>query len=150
MNYHEETMVYRRQSFDVFPENYENIRPLISGELKLSQWESAIKYSLTFFSIDPTNPSVMQDLITLYGESAYKETFDKIIAKLETLYANNSEVLANIQFHYGNYLLIMGNNKLATEYFRSAKNTFESFNKNHYAIAILDDALRKKTAAQLI
>jgi hypothetical protein len=142
MECQEEAMNYRRLSFDAFPENYENIRPLISGELKLSQWESAIKYSLTFFSMDTANPRVMQDILTIYDTPACKETFDKLITKLETLYANKSEALGNIQFHYGMYLLNNGNNKLATEYFRSARNTFESFDKRHYVIAQIDDVLK--------
>lgn len=134
-------MRYRRLCWDSHPEYYENIRPLIQGELKLSNIERAICYSEEFFSMAPENPRVMQDLLSIYEGSKYRECFEQLIHELKLKYENRKEALGNICFHYAMYLASFENESEAIEHFKLAKNLFKEVDENHYVIQLIDDVL---------
>ena len=134
-------MEYRRLCWETYPETYENIKPLISGELSLSNTDAAIKYSIAFFSLAPKNPRVMQDLLSVYENPAYADIFHAIISELKVKYHHDNEVLGNISVHYGMYLEVLGNNSAAIEQFKLAKRLFVTIDKSHYVIEQIERRL---------
>ena len=138
MNISDNAMKYRRLCWETYPETYPNIKPLIRGELAMGNYDVAIDYSTGFFSLAPLNPSVMQDLLSIYGRPDYSDIFHKIIDKLKSSYCDNSEALGNIAFHYGVYLSDAETQNKAIEQFKLAKKLFKLVDKKHYAISEID------------
>ncbi len=130
----DKAMEYRRLCWKTYPEIYENIKPLIRGELGLGNYDAAMKYSIGFFSLAPKNPEVMQDLLSIYDDSKYLDMFNEIAKQLRFNYRNDNEVLGNINFHHGIYLSFAGDNKKALEKFELAKQLFILVDKKHDAI----------------
>ena len=139
-----DAMRYRRLCWDSHPEYYENIKPLILGELKLSNIEQAISYSSEFFSLSPENPRVMQDLLSIYKKPEYRECFEKLVHDLKAKYNNRKEALGNICVHYAMYLAGFENEVEAIEHFKLAKKLFKEVDINHYIIQQIDDVLNER------
>ena len=141
MGSQDKAIEYRRLCWETYPETYENIKPLISGELNLSNTVAAIKYSIDFFSLAPKNPRVMQDLLSVYENPAYAEIFHTVISELKVKYHHDNEALGNISVHYGMYLEAIGNNSAAIEQFNLAKLSFMAIDKSHYVIEQIERCL---------
>ena len=141
MDNSEKEMEYRRLCWDSHPETYENIIPLIAGELKMSNKNEAINYSVGFFSLAPENPRVMQDLLFIYGEPGYKESFLELIRCLKAKYHNQTEALGNICAHYAMYLSSNDEKEMAVDQFMLAKELFTEIDENHYVIGQINEAL---------
>ena len=141
MDSHDKAMEYRRLCWETYPETYENIEPLIRGELNLSNTEAAMRYSINFFSLAPKNPRVMQDLLSVYENPAYADIFHAIISELKVKYHRDNEALGNISVHYGMYLEAIGNNSAAIEHFKLAKRLFVTIDKSHYVIEQIERRL---------
>ena len=125
MDMNQDARKYRILCWKTYPETYQNIEPLILGELELGNFDAAIDYSTGFFSLSPLNPEVMQDLLSIYNSHQYSNIFHKIVDKLKLSYCNNNEALGNIAFHYGVYLLDTGSRNKAIEQFKLAKKLFK-------------------------
>jgi tetratricopeptide (TPR) repeat protein len=123
---------------------YINISPLITCELMVSNFQEAISYSKHFFAMEPDNPRIMQDLITVFDNPTYLSYFEILINELITLYKSDKEASANIYFHYAIHLFNSKRVAEAAELFSLTKRLFKSFNKNHYAIELIDNMLREK------
>lgn len=134
MDEYGQAMEYRRRSFKVHSGIYKNTKPLITGELELFKFEDALNYSLEFFRIEPENPRVMQDLLSIYDSPKYNTVFEELILKLKEKYRDKAEALGNINFHYGFYLFNVGNSQAAIDHFDKAKQLFESIDKDHHVI----------------
>lgn len=134
----------RRLCWDAHPEYYENISPLILGELKLNNVEAAIDYSMEFFSLGPKNPRVMQDLLAIYDKEKYWLTFEGLIKKLKNKYQEEDEALGNIYVHYAMYLNYSGHNEKSTEYFKLAREKFRKVDDSHYVLQQIDEVLNEK------
>lgn len=142
MGIDDKAMVYRRLCWDTYPETYVNINPLIKGELLLSNFDAAIKYSIGFFSLAPKNPTAMQDLCSLYDNPAYTNIFHKVIGELKSQYHHSNEALGNISFHYGLYLQNVNDKSAAIEQLKLARQLFSSVDKKHYVIKGIDELLK--------
>ncbi len=130
----DKAMEYRRLCWKTYPEIYENIEPLIRGELGFGNYDAAMNYSIGFFSLAPKNPRVMRDMLSIYDDSKYLDMFDRLIKQLRVNYCNDNEVLGNINFHHGIYFSVAGNDKKALEKFELAKRLFILVDKKHDAI----------------
>ena len=145
MDSHDKAMEYRRLCWETYPEIYENIEPLIRGELNLSNNDAAIEYSVGFFSLSPENPRVMQDLLSIYDNPAYADSFHRVIGKLKYRYQDNNEALANISCHYGMYFITIGANSEAIKHLKLAKQFFILVNKHHDVVNQIEEILSKIT-----
>ena len=141
MDSHDKAMEYRRLCWETYPETYENIEPLIRGELNLSNTDAAMRYSINFFSLAPKNPRVMQDLLSIYDNPAYADIFYKIINELKLRYRHDNEALGNISVHYGMFLEAIGDKNAAIEHFKCAKRLFVSIDKSHDVIKQIEGRL---------
>lgn len=139
------SMRYRRLCWDAYPEFYENISPLILGELKSNNIDSAIDYSEQFFVLAPKNQTVMQDLLEIYEDKQYWGHFEKLIVKLKRRYVNDNEALGNISFHFAMYLEYSGKKKESIEHLKTAKKLFIKVDKKHYILRQIDNVLGNKT-----
>ena len=139
----DKAMEYRRLCWETYPEIYENIDPLIRGELSRSNNEAAIEYSVGFFSLSSENPRVMQDLLSIYDNPVHAVSFHKIIDILKSRYQGNNEALANINYHYGMYFITIGDNSSAIEQFKLAKQNFVLVNKHHDVVNQIEEILSK-------
>jgi hypothetical protein len=136
-----EAMSYRRFCWDADPEYYENITPLILGELKFNNIESAINYSVEFFSFNPENPRVMQDLLSIFEEEKYRGDFEQLIKRLKAKYEGENEVLGNVLFHYAIYLYNSEKKNESIEHFKLSRDFFFRVDENHDAIQQINDTL---------
>ena len=139
------SMRYRRLCWDAYPEFYENISPLILGELKFNNVDAAIDYSESFFALGPKNPRVMQDLLDIYEAEKYWGHFEKLIERLKITYAKDHEALGNIYVHFAMYLENSNYKKESIEHFEIAKKLFIEVDKKHYVLQLINDALKNKT-----
>lgn len=138
------SMRCRRLCWEEDPEYYENIAPLILGELKLNDTEAAINYSIEFFSFGPENPRIMQDLLTIYENEQYWAAFEKLIHKLRKKYKKEDEALGNILLHYAIYLSYSEQNDKSIEHFKLARKQFKKVDENHYVLQQVDAILNEK------
>jgi len=139
-----DAMRYRRLCWDAYPEYYENITPLIWGELKSNNTESAISYSVDFFALGPENPRVMQDLLSIYEDEKYWRHFSELINRLKDQYSERNEALANINLHYAMHLASTQDQDDSIKHFKLAKSLFKKVDENHYVIPQIDDMLNEK------
>ena len=139
-----EEMRYRRLCWDAHPEYYENITPLIRGELKSKNTEEAINYSTEFFSLAPKNPRVMQDLLSIYEEDEYWTIFNRLVEILKKKYANDDEALGNICLHFAMHLDGCKQKEESIKYFKVSRNLFNKVDENHYVIQQINDVLNDK------
>ena len=136
-------MKYRRLCWKTFPHVYDNIAPLIDGELARMNLDQAIEYSTKFFAMDPTNPRVMQDLLRNYRHPLYAVVFARIVSMLKSEYHDNNAILGNISFHYGVHLVNFGCNRLAIEQFVLARKAFCTINCKEQLIEQIDILIPK-------
>lgn len=136
-------LVYRRRCWDAYPETYRNISPLISSELEALNFDNAKEYAVKFFSMAPTNPRVMQDLMQIYSDDRHIDYFKDLVAELKLTYSSNSEALGNLNFHLGVFLANNMENELAAREFEAARLVFLGISKDHYVIAELDKMLSR-------
>ncbi|GAC36839.1 hypothetical protein GPSY_1202 [Paraglaciecola psychrophila 170] len=139
-------MRYRKLCWETRPEYYENITPLIQGELNLNRLESAIDYSVAFFQLDTNNPTIMQDLLSVYEHEKYWPLFEKLIIKLQLNYADEDEILGNILFHYSIYLNDSNQKTKSLEQLKIARVLFNKVDSSHQAIKQIDIIINQETS----
>ena len=139
-------MRYRKLCWETRPEYYENITPLIQGELNLNRLESAIDYSVAFFQLDTNNPTIMQDLLSVYEHEKYWPLFEKLIIKLQLNYADEDEILGNILFHYSIYLNDSNQKTKSLEQLKIARVLFNKVYSSHQAIKQIDIIINQETS----
>jgi hypothetical protein len=134
----------RRLCWDAYPEYYENIAPLIIGELELNDTEAATNYSVEFFSLGPENPRIMQDLLSIYENEKYWKTFENLINRLKQEYQKKYEALGNILVHYAMYLSYSEQEERSIEHFKLAREVFKKIDKNHYVLQQINEIINEK------
>lgn len=139
-----DAMRCRRLCWEAHPEYYENISPLILGELELNDTEAAIKYSIEFFTLGPRNPRVMQDLLTIYEKEIYWAAFEELVNKLQLKYQKEDEVLGNIFLHYAMHLHNSEQSEKSMEYFKLAREQFRKIDESHYVLQQIDAVLSEQ------
>ena len=144
MGKEDNAMRYRRLCWDCHPEYYENISPLILGELELNNTDAAINYSQEFFSLGPKNPRIMQDLLNIYTGEQYWTYFEELIERLKHQYAKEDEALGNICVHFAMYLAWSGQEEKSIEHFKLARELFSKVDENHYVLQQIAEALGEK------
>lgn len=124
---------HRRLSQEEFEKNYLNIKPLISMELRAGNSERAKDYSALLFRMDPTNPTVMQDILSIYHIGKFNDLYLKLIDLLKAEFSENHEALGNIYFHHGVRLSELRNVLGAIDCMNLAKVEFmQVYNKTHH------------------
>lgn len=129
---------YLRASFNDDPTHYENTKNLIYKELMHGDINVAIVHSLKFFTANCNNPVSMQDIIYLFSNAGKINGLKTLVAMLKKVHSDNAEAMANIQFHYGLYLLDTDDHDDAVNWLLKAKASFLAFDKSHYILADLD------------
>ena len=133
---------YRRLSQEEYERNYLNIKPLISMELRAGDPERALGYSALLFRMDPTNPTVMQDILSIYHIGKFNELYLKLIDSLKVEFSGNHEAMGNIYFHHGIRLGELGNINGAIDCMNSAKIEFmQVYKKTHYVFEQIEKNL---------
>lgn len=134
---------YRELSWSIYPKTYPNIKHIIYLKLIDSNFEEARTYSLEFFKLDPTNPTVMQDLLSIFDERKYDSLFKTIISELKSDFKEFPEALGNITFHNAIYNMDLGLKDIAIAEFTTAKEIFVSKNICSDAISSIDSTLKE-------
>lgn len=133
---------YRRLSQEEFEKNYLNIKPLISMELSAGNSERAINYSALLFRMDPTNPTVMQDILSIYHIGEFHDLYLKLIDLLKAEFSDNHEALGSIYFHHAIRLGELGNVNGTIDSMNSAKVEFiQVYDKTHYVFEQIEKYL---------
>lgn len=140
----EQTMKYRRLCWDSSPEYYENITPLITGELKLENFKDAQLCSIVFFSLAPENPQVMQDLLAIYKNERHWKYLEEVVSELLQKYKDGTEASGNICFHYAEHLNMSNKQSLAYEYYKRARDSFIKANKHPQVVDYITGLIEQK------
>ena len=139
-----DALKYAKLSYSIIPDDYYNLKHLLTVELQDGKETSSEKTAIEFFSLDPTNPQICTDLVDIFlgadKGSVLLEFFDKRV----TEYNENYEVLGNIYFHKGQLARAMEENRLAKNSFLKAKENFEKvFPSDHYVFEVLNEAINE-------
>jgi hypothetical protein len=117
------------------------VTPLILGELSSDRLQSAIEYSYEFFQLDAKNPTIMQDLLSIYEHEKYWLLFEKLINKLILKYSDEEEILGNILFHYAIHLYNSNQKTKSLEQLKIARVLFNKVDRTHQAIKQIDTVI---------
>lgn len=139
-----DAMRCRRLCWEAYPEYYENIAPLILGELELNDIEAAISYSVEFFSLGPENPRIMQDLLAIYEADKHWTAFEEFVNKLKHKYRKEDEALGNIFVHYAMYLSYSEQEEISIEHFKLSRELFKKVDVNHCILKQIDEIISEK------
>jgi len=139
--YYEKELYYRRLLWGVDSQYYENIMPLIVGELRMGFFDSAIMYSINFFSSNKYNPRAMQDLLMIFDESDLWVYFEEIVKALIVKFQFDNEASGNINIHYAMFLYNSGRETESIANFKLAEAFFKKVDVNHYVLAEISEIL---------
>ncbi len=125
-------------SDSISPDNYYSLGPIVKLQRKL-QHNYLRDYTQTFFELDPSNPTVYQDLIKYYSPNdGLEELASFFEAQLES-YTENEMVTGNLYFFIGVIYTNLGDRALALENFRRAKTVFANVLKSdHEVFSVID------------
>jgi tetratricopeptide (TPR) repeat protein len=130
------------ESINIIKTSYEAIKGKIDLYLLLKKSKLELKEIIDkFFEIEPTNPTICQDLIELYSNyDLFDDLIDLFSLKIED-YKQNYEVCGNINFHLA---LIVEDTYKSLEYFEEAQNCFiKSLPKNHEVFTMLKKKIKE-------
>ena len=125
------------ESIKMFPKNYVARLGLLKLDFETSQREILTD---EFFEIAPGNPSICQDLVSLYLQKDKVSSLTVFFEKKRKKYRRNNEILGNIHFALGNLFYHNKNDKSALSNFIHAEKSLEKcFDKDHYVFKIIAD-----------
>jgi tetratricopeptide (TPR) repeat protein len=134
------SIVYYEQSNIIDPENYYTVKPLLDLYLKTND----DKYKMLtddFFNLAPDNPTIYNDLISIYHDSNKGSEVIKFLESKLSTYKANEAVFANINFYLGRAYFDLDKKK-AIVHFEVARDTFKKvFDKKHPVFKMIDDAI---------
>lgn len=122
--------------------NYYNIKPLLNLYVKTGNTK-AKESTKIFFNLDPTNPTIYNDLEDIYYSN--KKENDLVAFYKEQLPSNkdNIKVLGSLNFYLAKFYLDT-DKKLAKEYFFKAKDIFSKvYNKDHQVFKAIEDGIKQ-------
>lgn len=128
-----------KKSIDCFPTHYSHLKGIIKKTLSFGFIQEAKLYSVQLFAIEPTNPTVPQDLIEIYFHNKMPELLIEIFNEL-IVKNKNIEVLGNLNFHLGLVYFNMDNERQGASFMTIARQHFEKvFPKDHYIFKSIEE-----------
>lgn len=143
----EKALFYFRQAIDCFPSHYSHLKDIISETLSLGLYEEAKQYSTQLFNIEPTNPTVPQDLIQLFFDSQNQNLLIELFQALIDHNTDN-EVLGNLHLHLALTYFNIGVKQAGLTALKTAKLYFKrSLDRNHKVFKLIEKLEKNKNWA---
>ncbi len=122
--------------------NYYNIKPLLLLYVKRGS-PKVYETTIRFFNLDPTNPTIYNDLAEIYNGNKRENDLIDFYKKQMADYQDNKNVLGNLNFFLGKTYFSF-DKKLAKEYFLKAKDLFtQVYDKDHPVFKIIEDGIKE-------
>lgn len=133
---------YYEMADNIDPGNYYNINPILNLQLKTSN-ENANKTTIAFFNLDPSNPTIYNDLEEIYFTNKKENELIKFYKSQLNEFKDNKIVLGNLNFYLAR-IYLESDKKMAKEYFMKAKEEFNVvFDKDHPVFSVIDEGLKE-------
>lgn len=127
----------------LYPNDYYNLTNLLYTNLRKRNIDASNQIALKFFDIDPTNPTIIQDILLYYSELNYKEDLLDLFVYFEDKYKEADEALGNIYFHKGLFYYSMQNFKKSLEFYELAREHFKkAYEADHYVFGVIDEQVK--------
>ena len=124
------------------PENYYILKSLLELYVKTDN-KKADETTNVFFNLDPTNPTIYNDLGKIYDNYDKENKLIVFYKSQISAFKDNKNVLGNLNFSLGRIYIEM-DKKTAKEYFLKSKKIFEGvFDKNHQVFNVIEEGLKK-------
>jgi len=134
---------YLEKSDSMDRDNYYTLKSLLNLYVKTKDSEKDNKMLMRFYNLAPENPTIYNDLGTIYGEANRIDDLEKFYQLRISEYQDNKKVLGNLYFYLGQLLMETDAEK-AKENFRKAKTVFEKiYSKDHQVFKVLDEILNE-------
>ena len=134
---------YLEKSDSMDRDNYYTLKSLLNLYVKTKDSEKDNKMLMRFYNLAPENPTIYNDLGTIYGEANRIDDLEKFYQSRISEYQDNKKVLGNLYFYLGQLLMETDAEK-AKENFRKAKTVFEKiYSKDHQVFKVLDEILNE-------
>jgi tetratricopeptide (TPR) repeat protein len=111
------------------------IRIGIIQKKKIEEMKSIIE---DFIELGPTNPTVCNDIMSLFFESDRIDDAISILKSAESKYENDSEAIGNFNFYLGTIMRLLNRKDEALKFFLVAKKAFhKSLSKDHEVFDVI-------------
>lgn len=136
-----------KKSIDCFPTHYSHLKGIIGKSLSLDFIHESSYYATKLFEIEPSNPTVPQDLIEIYLNNSRSdlliELFKELIDK-----NTNTEILGNLNFHLGLLYFNIDNEAEGAVYIDKSKKHFKKvLPKDHHVFKSIEELEQIKNSA---
>jgi len=126
------------------PNNYRILKGIIPLLLEFNKLAESQEKSIALFNLDPTNPTVSNDLLSIYYHSNHQTRLFDVFDALEESNKNSDEILGNVYFHEGVFATWLNRYEHSVKMFKLAKNHLENvFPENHPVFKAIDEQLRE-------
>ena len=122
--------------------NYYNIKPLLNLYVKTGN-AKANETTMKFFNLDPTNPTIYNDLEEIYYNNNKENVLTAFYKEQLPEFKDNPNVLGNLNFFLGK-IYFSSDKKLAKAYFLKAKDIFVTvYDKDHPVFQVIEDGIKE-------
>jgi tetratricopeptide (TPR) repeat protein len=126
----------------ILPGNYYTLKALLYLYVKIDD-KKAEKTTSTFFNLEPTNPTIYNDLANIYFSNDKVNALNDFYRTQFAVFKNDENVQGNLNFYLGQNF-IESDKKVAKDYFLKAQEIFSKlFDKNHQVFEAIEDGLKE-------
>ncbi|MBL4585911.1 MAG: tetratricopeptide repeat protein [Flavobacteriales bacterium] len=141
----EKALEYYKKANQIDSKNYYTLKPLLATSLKLNT-DNYSDLLNEFFLLAPTNPTIYQDLITIYSELNREEELEKFLKSKQTGFATDSKIMGNLHFFRGVVLLDLKLTEESNSEFKNARREFAKiFESTHDVFKTIDSYLNHES-----
>ncbi len=135
---------YLKLSDEIQPENYYTIAQLLQVQLAMKKTEEASITASQFFEIDPTNPEIIGELMSVYVQNNSDSLIFPILNEKIEAYKDEYGVLGNIYFHLARYYISQNEIAAAKKLLIASRKNFEKVLEDDTPVfRVIDDFLAK-------
>lgn len=144
LNDNENALLYLQKAYDLTPDSYYVLKPLLSLEVKT---DSPVYTDRTkqFLMIAPGNPTIYQDLEGIYWENKKEDELISFLEEQKTNFSKDPKVLGNLYFYIARVFDGKEDTEKAKLNFEEAKTIFKkTYQADHRVFEVIDSYLNEK------
>lgn len=120
-----------------------NLASLLNIYLKTSKSDKAEESFNKFFKLDPTNPTIYNQLEQIYTNNKIEHVLATKYEELLGSYSDNIEVLANLKYYLARLYSIENVDKAINTYLESKKHFEKIYKNDHPVFASIDKSIEQ-------
>lgn len=141
---YENALKYLKLSDEIQRDNYYTLAQLLEVQLMMKRVEEASITASQFFEIDPTNPEIIGELMSVYIEHNSDSLLFPILNEKIEAYKEEFGVLGNIYFHLARYYISQNDIAAAKKLLIASRKNFEKvLDEETQVFKVIDDFLAK-------